>query len=158
MTTEAQLQQQLEPLIQQAPDYGVSAVVMEQAIGPVLLELGRSLAHAHYYILHGPDEQWVSTTLVPKDVEQAAKTVIYLFADEASAIAFPNQTGETLTAQRIPVVELLFQLLALKPIGSYLIHEQPIPTDAIQEIKRADLQTAIQQALKKLKAGRSYLA
>ncbi|NEO86124.1 MAG: hypothetical protein F6J87_17990 [Spirulina sp. SIO3F2] len=158
MIPEAQLQQQLQPLIQQAPDYGVSTVVMELAIGPVLLELARSLAHAHYYILHGPDEQWVSTTLVPKDVEQAAKTVIYLFADEASAIAFPNQTGETLIAQRIPVVELLFQLLALKPIGSYLIHEQPIPTDAIQEIKRADLQGAIQQALKKLKAGRSYLA
>lgn len=152
------LEQQVIPLIQQAPDYGVNALVMEQAIAPVLLELARSLAHAEYYLLQGPNQQWVSNTLVPKERQFPTKTVIYLFADEASALAFPNQTGEPLIAQRVPVVELLFQLLALKPIESFVIHEEPLPTPQIQEIKRADLQQLIQQSLQRFKGQRSYLA
>ncbi|MEM8642958.1 MAG: hypothetical protein AAGG51_29700 [Cyanobacteria bacterium P01_G01_bin.54] len=152
------LEQQVIPLIQQAPDYGVNAVVMEQAIAPVLLELARSLAHPEYYLLQGPNQQWVSNTLVPKESQFPTKTVINLFMDEASALAFPNQTGEPLTAQRVPVVELLFQLLALKPIESFLIHEEPLPTQKIEEIKRSELQKAIQQSLQQFKAGRSFLA
>lgn len=149
------LAQQLDQLIQQGPKYGINTMVMRQGITPVLRNLAQSLAHEQYYILRSPNEQWVMTTLSDRDDATNTQKVLYAFSDQMSAASFPNQTGHDLTPHCLPSTHLIFQLLALKPLESLLFYEQPLPTTAIQEIKRSEFTTAIQKSLQQLKAQQS---
>ncbi len=53
------LKPQLQILIDDAPNHGLSSVVIEQAIAPVLEILAQQLEHLEYYILQNLSDEWV---------------------------------------------------------------------------------------------------
>ncbi|NJM70331.1 MAG: hypothetical protein HC862_08915 [Scytonema sp. RU_4_4] len=141
------LQAQIQLLIDNAPQDGVTPQLVT-AIAPVLSAIARKLRHSQYYILQNLEEDWVLTTLSNRTNPQLEKRVIYAFPTiqdvplESSAGLDPQ-----LIAAPIPVIQILFQLVAMEPVDSIVFFETSgILTDSI-EVRRPDLQNLIQQHL-----------
>jgi hypothetical protein len=147
MTLDAQLTQ----LVTQAPQYGVSPVVMERGILPVLRALAEPLQFEEYFILQSPQGQWVITTLEARSDANVQKNVIYGFGTDAIAHQFLNATEKAAIITSIPVTHFIFQLLALKPVDSLIFYEQLDSTEQVKEIKRVDFQGAIQKSLQQFR-------
>ncbi len=64
------LENQLKILIDEAPQYGISPVVIQKAIAPVLQLFAEQLQHSEYYILQNLEENWVLTTIANSDRQQ----------------------------------------------------------------------------------------
>jgi hypothetical protein len=130
------LTQQLQILIDDAPKYGLSTVVIQQAIAPVLEILGQRLGHTEYYILQNLSDQWVVHTISQQDSNEASKQVIYAFSSLQDAASFQGKQNP--------------DILAAPSIDSMVFFTQPDDLNTAIELKRSDLQSLIQQQLKKL--------
>ncbi|MBW4467837.1 MAG: hypothetical protein KME07_20615 [Pegethrix bostrychoides GSE-TBD4-15B] len=137
------IDQQLQQLIQQAPTDEAKADL--QVIAPVLKALAKRLQHLDYYLLQDLEQRWVMTQLQHRGQPDLTKTVIYAYPSlEAVSMAQPNPDPQ-LMALPIPTVQLLFQLLAIKPIDSLIFLDQSQPPGI--EISRQLLQSLIAQQL-----------
>lgn len=148
------LQKQLQSLLKEAPKHGVSSVVMEKAINPVLIAFAKQLKHPKYYLLSNLKENWLLTTLSNKETKQE-KTVIYAFSHPEDTINFHKNYNQNLKPIAIPVTHLLFQLFALKQIDSIIFMETSGNLEKGIEIYQTELQENIQKQLVQL---RSYKA
>ncbi len=137
------IDQQLQQLIQQAPTDEAKADL--QVIAPVLKALANRLQHLDYYLLQDLEQRWVMTQLQHRGQLDLTKTVIYAYPSlEAVSMAQPSPDPQ-LMALPIPTVQLLFQLLAIKPIDSLIFLDQSQPSGI--EISRQLLQSLIAQQL-----------
>lgn len=140
------LDQQLQQLVDQAPQDGVTAQLVA-AIAPVLRQVASQLHHLTYYLLESADGQWVTTTLSHRQRPELEKTVIYVFStpENAQASATSYQMPG-LSVRAIPVIALLFQSVALvEAIDSLIVFEEPT-VDAI-ELAVGELNRLIQEQL-----------
>lgn len=145
-----ELEQQLQILIDDAAKNGISPLVIERAIAPVLGLFAQQLKHLEYYILQNLDEQWVIFTISDRQRVKSERKVIYAFPTLKDAANFQGNKEPNILATAIPVTHILFQLLALKPLDSIIFLEQPGNLNAGTQIEREKLQSLIQQQVQNL--------
>ena len=144
------LDQQLQILIDDAPKYGVPALVIEKAIAPVLKFFAEQLKFSEYYILQNETEDWVRFSVRNDPQQDFDKTVIYAFTSYQDAIQFNQKQDEKIVANSLPTTHILFRLFSIKKIDSIIFFNEVENLNQGIELKREDLQNLIQQQLQKL--------
>ena len=141
------LQQQIQALIKDAPDDGVTGPTVE-AIAPVLLAIAGRLKHSRYYILQTLSKSWVMTTLSNRREPNVRKNILYGFPTLEDAASDPN-TAKNPQVMGIPtpVTHILFQMLALKSLDSIIFFDTPGNLKQGTEIQRQEFQAMIQTHL-----------
>jgi hypothetical protein len=141
------LQDQIQALVNEAPQDGQTPQAM-QAIGPVLAQIAQNLSHLDYYILQNLGQNWQITTLRHQKQPDLEKTVVYAYANLKDATH--SCSDPHLIAVPKPVVQLLFQLLAMKPVDSLIFFDHPKGQDSGFEVSRQALQQLVQESLRRL--------
>lgn len=144
------LDQQLQILIDNAPNYGVPALVIEKAIAPSLKLFAEKLGCSEYYILQNTAEDWVMFSLKNNPQQDSEKTVIYAFTSHQDAIRFNQNKDEGIVANSLPTTHILFRLFSVKKIDSIIFFNEVANLDQGLELRREDLQNLIQEQLQKL--------
>ena len=144
------LKPQLQILIDDAPNYGLSSVVIEQAIAPVLEILAQQLGHLEYYILQNLSDEWVLYSTRDQDPNESPKKVIYAFSSLQDAANFQGKQDPNLLAVPLPITHILFRLFSLASIDSMIFFPQAGSLNTAIELKQSDLKDLIQQQLKEL--------
>ncbi len=109
---------QLDELIANAPDDSTKGAV--QAIAPILYAEAQRYSQTLYYVLQTREGQWQVITLEEQRPPHREKNVIYAYGSEAMA----QEAGDTsLLPVPMPIIPLLFQLLAAEPVDSLIILE-----------------------------------
>lgn len=143
------LNQQIDQLVQEGPQYGIPLTIMQQAVAPTLLDLAKDLNNLAYFICQNPQENWLITTIQHRSKPELEKKVIYAFAEEVDAIEMQKIFEEKVSIISVPVAELIFQLFALKPVDSIIFMDAPgnlVQGKEIAKQKLFDLfQTKLQQ-------------
>ena len=145
------LDQQLQILINEAPQHGVPIPVMQKAVAPTLKFFASQLQHEKYYVLHGKNRSWLVTTLSNRRNPKEEKRVIYAFSTKKDAQTFQGIINPEIRIISVPVTHLLFQLFSIESIDSLIFREVPGDKQQQIEIARAKLQNIIQQQLRRLK-------
>lgn len=143
---------QLQTLRDDAPKYGVPAMVMERGVIPVLVAFASQLQHLDYYVSQNFDGNWVVTTLSHRSSPEVEKKVIYAFANLKDAATLYGKQDLEILAQPVPVVHILFELFSLQQVDSVIFIENPGNLNRGTEIKRSHLKQTIQQQLKQLRS------
>lgn len=143
------LEKQIQLLIKNAPKDGMTPKLVA-TIAPVLKVAAENLRHPRYYILQNFEGSWVSTTLCNRSNPELKKQVIYAFPGLNDAIR-SSLTGISpqVVAKPIPIIDILFQLLAITPVDSIVFMETPGTNNNAVEVRRADLENMIQQTLQR---------
>lgn len=152
------LDQQIQVLIQEAPQYGVAPVVIEKAIAPVLQSIAQQLKHSSYYILQNSQEQWLISVIKKTNSSSKEKKVVYAFTTVQDAKNFNQNQQADLIATPLPIVQILFRLFSLTQIESMVFFEEIGNTTKGSQVKRQDIQNSIQQKLIQLKTTPSDIA
>ncbi|WAL59192.1 hypothetical protein [Thermocoleostomius sinensis] len=136
-------EQQIQMLIEQAPQYGANPTDV-QTIAPALLTIASRLKHPQYFILQTLEQNWLMTTLTHRTQSNLTKNVVYAFPTLKDAAASPQAPNDPqVMALPIPVVQILFQMLAMKPVDSIVFFETPGNLHSGTEISRQNLQDGI---------------
>ena len=144
------LDTQIQLLIDNAPQDGVTPQLIA-AIAPVLSKITHKLSHHHYYIHQNPQQSWVVTILSKHTNSVAQKRVIYAFGDlKYISPSYLVGLDDHVIAIPMPVVDVLFQLVALNSVDSIVFIESPYTESRSVEIRRAELHKQIENQLKKL--------
>jgi hypothetical protein len=144
---EMDIDQQLQLLLEEAPQYGISPDQMQMIVA-ILKALASRLQHSQYYILQNLDQNWVMTTLKHRTDTQRTKNVVYAYPSLEAVKASVATSDLQIVALPLPVTQILFQLLAMEPIDSIIFYETPNPDQAGIEISRPMLRSAIEQYLR----------
>ncbi|MBF2074667.1 MAG: hypothetical protein IGS50_13015 [Synechococcales cyanobacterium C42_A2020_086] len=147
------LDQQIQQLIDQSSRYGVPPEAV-QAIAPVLKAIASQLQHPQYYIPQHLDQGWLMTTLQNRTQPELSKNVVYAFPSLSAVKASSPNPDPQIVALPVPVVHILFQMLAMKPIDSIIFVETAENLKSGVEVRRQDIQTLLQQALQTLQPNR----
>ena len=145
------LDRQVQTLIENAPQDGTTPQVIT-AIAPALKLLAEQLKHPQYFIWQTLDENWVMTTLSNRTQPNLEKQVIYAFPTLKDATS--STVEANLIAVPIPVVHILFQMVAIAPLDSLLFFETPGDLAAATEVKREDVQKLIGAYLQEFKSSK----
>ena len=138
------LDQQIQELIEQAPQDGVTPQLVA-AIAPGLKRLAGKLRHSQYYILQNLDQEWVVTTLSHRTQPGIEKRVIYAFPSlQAVPASMASGLDSEVIAVPIAVTHILFQMIALLTVDSTIFFETPGDLTHGIEIRREDIQNLIQ--------------
>jgi hypothetical protein len=142
------LEAQIQLLIDNAPQDGVTPKLVK-TIAPVLKEIAQKLRHSQYYILQNLQERWVLTTLSNKTNPELEKQVVYAFS-RLQDVSLSSSAGvdPQIVAKPMPVINILFQLVALEPVDSIVFFATSGTTNNTIEVRRSDLQKMIEQKLK----------
>jgi hypothetical protein len=144
------INQQIQMLIEQAPQFGVTSTEVE-AIAPALINIADQLKHPEYYVLQTLDQNWVMTVLNHPTESEVTKNVISVFPTledaKANAKAFEDVQ---IIALPVPVIQILFQMLAMQPLDSMIFHETPGDLKTGVEVNRQTLLELIQLSLQAL--------
>ena len=146
------LEQQIQTLINNAPQDGNTPQIVE-AITPALKLLAQQLKHLQYYILQTYTQNWVLTTLGHRSQFELEKRVIYAFStlkDASSSISEDN-----VVATPMPVIHILFQMIAIQPLDSLIFFEKPGDLTTATEVKREDVQKLISIYIRQYQASSS---
>ena len=150
------LEQQIQVLIEQAPQDGTMPKIIE-AIAPVLTLLANQLRQLEYYILQTLDQGWVMTTLSNRAQPEVEKNVIYAFSTLKDAADFQSVSDPQIMTTAVPVTHILFQMLAIDTVTSTVFFDTPGNLATGTEVRRDDLQHLIQTQLQQIRSvPRSY--
>ncbi|MEM6435674.1 MAG: hypothetical protein AAF773_17750 [Cyanobacteria bacterium P01_D01_bin.115] len=142
-----ELQQQIQILIQDAPNDGVTGPTVE-AISPVLVAISERLKQPQYYILQTLSQSWVMTTLSNRQQTSVRKNVLYAFPTLQDAAADPQTSkNPQIMALPTPVTHILFQMLALKSLDSIIFFDTPGNLKQGTEVQRQEFQAMVQTHL-----------
>ena len=142
------LDEQIQILIDDAPQDGVMPRVMEQAIAPVLKSFASGLQHLEYHVLQTLDRDWVLTTLSNRAQPEMEKKVIYAFATLKDAADFQGASKHPqVIATPVPVIHTLFQMFVIEQADSTIFLETPSNLTTGVEVRRADLHNLAQKQL-----------
>lgn len=151
------LEEQLKILIDDAPQYGVPAVVVQKAIAPVLELFAQQLSNTEYYVLQNLDSDWVLTTIANPQLQQE-KQVIYAFKTVGDAAAYQDKSNPDLIAVPIPITHLLFRIFSLQQVDSLIVLDHSANLDRGVEIRRNRLSALINQQIQQLTQPPSNIA
>ena len=144
------LDQQLQILIENAPNYGVPALVIEEAIAPILKIFAEKLQFLEYYILHNQREDWVMFDIRNDPQQDKPKTVIYAFTSHQDAIRFIQKPDDKIVATPLPITHILFRLFSVKKIDSIIFFNEVDNLNRGIELRREELQKLIRKQLEQL--------
>ncbi len=141
------LDTQLQELIDDAPQDGVTPALIE-AIAPILKQLALQLRHPEYYIAQTLEQNWAVTFLDHETQSGLQKQIIYAFPNlkDVSSGPYPMKDPQMI-ALPIPVIHILFQIVAMETVDSVVFFEVPGNTMVGTEVKREELQALIQAQL-----------
>lgn len=149
------LEQQIQELVDGAPQDGVTANAVK-AIAPVLSQIAERLKRTQYYVLQTLEQQWVVTTLSSQTQPEIKKNVVYAFSSHRDASASSAAWRDTqMMALPTPVIQLLFQILALNGIDSVIFFDTPDNIETGTEIRRQEIQNLIQIQLQQTSLNRN---
>jgi hypothetical protein len=113
-----------------------------------LYSIALKLDHTQYFIVSDPQGRWQTVTLENRHAPEYQKTVIYAFGDRtlANIERLQSENSDRLLCDSYPVMEILFQFLGLRKIDSLVFFETLAEPNRGREIKRQELEMAIQQA------------
>lgn len=141
------LDQQIQALVEGAPQDGSTPQLIE-SIAPVLKTLAHRLQHLQYYVMQTLDDSWVMITLGHRSQTEVEKNVVYAFPTLKDVAAGPFALSDpNVIAVPVPVMEILFQMLAMTSIYSIIFFETPGNVTIGTEVQRAELETLIHQFL-----------
>ncbi|MBD2570644.1 hypothetical protein [Anabaena lutea] len=148
------LEAQIQLLIDNAPQDGMTPKILD-TIAPALRTIAQRLRYPQYYILQNLQESWILTTLSNKANPELEKRVVYAFPrlQDVSLFSSVGLHPQTI-AKAIPVIHILFQLVALEPVDSIVFFETPGTTSNANEVERTELQNLIQQHLQQNRSNR----
>lgn len=139
-----ELDAQVDLLVRNAQDNGLSPVAIT-TIAPVLLAVAGQLRHGQYYVLQTLEQGWVMTTLTHRNQPDSQKNVVYAYPSLKDATeSQANNLDPQVMALPVPVVHILFQLLAMKPVDSLIFCETPGQNGQRLEVRRQDLEFLVQ--------------
>jgi len=142
------LDAQVDALVQNAPPDGATTDAIT-TIAPILKAIASQLKHKQYYVLQTLEQGWVMTTLSNRNQPDTKKNIVYAYPslkDAAAGQAFVKDPQ--VMALPMPVIHILFQLMAMKPIDSLIFFENQGKSGQGVEIRRQDIQALIQAQLK----------
>lgn len=147
------LDQQIEALIKQAPDDGVTATLIT-IIAPLLKQTADSLRYPEYHVLQGRGEGWIVTTLSNRTQPTLEKSVIYAFStrENAQEYGLGHHDDETLIVS-VPIIHMLFQLIALQTVHSVIFFDQSDGPGQGIEIRCSDFRHQVQARLSAHRSG-----
>jgi hypothetical protein len=141
------LEVQIQLLIDNAPQDGMTPKIVA-TIAPALRAIAQKLRYPQYYILQNIQESWILTTLSNKANPELEKRVVYAFPRLQDVSLFSSVgLNPQVVAKAIPVIHVLFQLVALEPVDSIVFFETPGTTNNAIEVGKTELQNLIQQNL-----------
>ncbi|MCU0565826.1 MAG: hypothetical protein MUF49_04445 [Oculatellaceae cyanobacterium Prado106] len=141
------INQQIQLLMSEAPQYGATALEVK-AIAPALVAIAGQLKHPEYYVLQTLDQNWVMTVLNHRTQPDTTKNIIYVFPSLEDAKTTANSLDNVqIVAVPVPVVHILFQILAMKPLDSIIFFETPGNVQSGTEVSRQDMLELIQSSL-----------
>lgn len=143
-----ELQQQIQTLIDEAPDDGVTGQAVE-AIAPILITVAQRLKLKTYYVLQTLNQNWVMTTLNNRQQPGVRKNVVYAFPTLQDTSAGSQSVRDPqLMAIPTPVTHILFQILAIKSLDSIIFFNTPGDLNQGTEVSRQEFQALVQAHLK----------
>jgi hypothetical protein len=141
------LDDQIANLVQNTPSHLINPATVA-AISPTLKAIAVQLKHPQYYILQNLEQSWVMTTLSNRTQPDTRKNVVYAYPTLQDAAASQTTIKDPqVMALPVPVINILFQLLAMKPIDSLIFCETPGQLGQGIEVRRQDLEVLIQAQL-----------
>jgi hypothetical protein len=147
------LDTQISALIQGASSSTITADAVE-AIAPTLKAIAGQLQYEQYYILQTLEQGWVMTTLSSRNQPDVKKNIVYAFPTLKDAASGPTSVKDPqVMALPIPVIHILFQMLAMKPVDSVIFFEKPGQAGQGVEIRRQDVEALVQVQLKQAQQG-----
>ncbi len=153
------IDRQLQSLIKEAPQYNVSALVMEKAIVPILKLFIKELKHSEYFILQNQQGNWLLTTIRNNDNPPREKKVIYAFATLQDALSDSAELSPNLTTISLPVTEIIFRLFSSEEIDSIIFMDRSGDRIHGKEVDRRKLQSLIEAQIQaKFSKSPLYLA
>jgi hypothetical protein len=139
------LDQQIQSLIDGAPD--VESRISVMAIAPILQQVAATLPHLEYYICQSPQGEWVIATLRHRQQPNLEIQVIYAFTRIQDISVVDRAASSLGVAVKMPIVQVLFDLLAFAEIDRVIFLNDSQHLDRGQEISRQDLERSIVQAI-----------
>jgi hypothetical protein len=139
------LERQVQALIDGAPDVESRMSVM--AIAPVLQQLASTLPQIAYYICQNDRGEWVVVTLQNQRQPNLEIQVIYAFTKVEDIREYNNGSLANTLAIEVPVIQLLFYLLAFPEIDRVVFLNNSQDLTIGREISRQDLEASIAQQL-----------
>jgi hypothetical protein len=139
------LEQQVQALIDGAPDAASRKSVAE--IAPILQQMAETLPQTTYYICQSPQGEWVVTTLQHQQKPKLEISVIYAFIKVEDVSEFNGGALANSLAIEVPIVQLLFYLLAFSELDRIVFLNDSQNLDRGREISRDELEAAISQQL-----------
>lgn len=138
------IEQQIQALIDQAPQYGADAAEI-RAVAPAFEAIARQLNHIQYYVLQTLDQSWLMTTLNHRTQSNLSKNVVYAYPSLKDAAAGSHALKDPqIVALPVPVIHILFQMLAMQPVDSIVFFETPGDLQSGTEVSRQNLEQLIQ--------------
>ena len=139
------LDEQVQKLIDGAPDVESRMSVM--AIAPTLQQVAATLPQTTYYICQSQQGESVITTLRHNRQPNLEIKVIYAFTKTEDIVGFDGGSLATQSAVEVPVIQLLFYLLAFPEIDRIVFLNNSQNLDIGKEISRQSLEDSIEQKL-----------
>jgi hypothetical protein len=139
------LDEQVQKLIDGAPDAESRISVM--AIAPILQQVAATLPQTTYYICQSQQGESVITTLRHNRQPNLEIKVIYAFTKTEDIVGFDGGSLATQSAVEVPVIQLLFYLLAFPEIDRVVFLNNSQNLDIGKEISRQSLEDSIEQKL-----------
>ena len=139
------LAEQIQKLIDGAPDVESRKSVKE--IAPVLQQAAETLPQTTYYICQSQQGESVITTLKHHRQPDLEIKVIYAFIKPEDIGQFDGGSLVNDSAVEVPVIQLLFYLLAFPEIDRIVFLNNSQNLDIGKEISRQSLEDSIEQRL-----------
>lgn len=147
------IDEQIQQLIEQAPQYGVRTEEI-RLIAPAFKSVASQLQHSQYYILQNLAQSWVMTTLKHRTQPEFTKNVVYAYPSLEAVKASITTLDPEIMALPIPVIQILFQMLAMEPVDSIIFFESAGDQTGI-EVSRQGLRQSIEQYVQFLRRSSS---
>jgi hypothetical protein len=139
------LAEQIQSLIDGAPD--LESQLSVAAIAPTLQQVAQSLPRQAYYIRQSPQGEWAMTTLRHRQQPDLEIRVIYAFNQIQDIAKFGERQPGADVAMEIPVIYLLFEVLAMPQIDRVIFLTNSQDLNSGQEISRGYLEESIAKNL-----------
>ncbi len=139
------LDEQVKKLIDGAPDVESRQSVME--IAPILQQAAATLPQTTYYICQSQQGESVITTLRHHRQPDLEIKVIYAFTRTEDISQFDGGSLPMESAVEVPVIQLLFYLLAFPEIDRIVFLNNSQNLDIGKEISRQSLEDSIEKKL-----------
>lgn len=142
------LNEQVKKLIDGAPDMESRKSVIE--IAPILQQAAETLPQTTYYICQSQQGESVITTLRHHRQPDLEIKVIYAFIRAEDIGKFDGGSLITESVVEVPVIQLLFYLLAFPEIDRIVFLNNSQNLDIGKEISRQSLEDSIEQKLQQV--------